>query len=548
MNDTRAATLQLHSRREVGLLLVLVASGIAYVLSEGARFGDAPVYVRLIMRGDLIDPGHLLWRPLGYVVGHALGTLDTFSSALWTLQGLCLAASLAGLVAIYFLCRQVAPQGIALFVTGFGALSNGYWAYAFSGCGYTCGVLFQAISLNFAIKEREANRGLRNAFAAGSLAGLAAATWATNVVVAPATLVALITTTDGWRMRVRHALNKACVFALGYVMTFALPVALVYLSNAGKLSLDPTASGFSFAQWLSSTRHGVPTHFGMAQLLRAALGWAQSVISLADLGYRLRLWHFGEGPLPRTPWSLALLGFYAGVLLLAAILLRGRSRLDTRSRWLIYAAVLAIGLNLAFGLAWQGTDLERYMPSLPFQMILLAVALNVVWQRADRAQFISLTFMTLLVLVVVNWQGTFKPAFDPNSFRNVWIRAISQHASRGDLIVFLGQQKTLVFSPRDENFPRVNEISVEILQGPGWRSYQTNAIRLTQSRGGRVFLGDSLFWLDSAPRDGWSFKENPAPTPREIHDTFLPFKSDTVAFTVGRERVWEARTDAGPAP
>lgn len=546
MNDTRAAPLQLHSRREVGLLLVLVASCIAYVLSEGARFGDAPVYARLIMLGDLIDPGHLLWRPLGYVVGHALGTLDTFSSALWTVQGLCLAASLAGLVAIYLLCRQVAPQGIALIVAGFAAVSNGYWAYAFSGCGYTCGVLFQAISLNFAIKEREANRGLRHAFAAGSFGGLAAATWATNVVVAPATLLALITTTDGWRMRVRHSLNKTCVFALGYVLTFVLPVALVYLSNAGKLSVVPAASGFSFTQWLSSTRHGVPTHFGVAQLLRAALGWAQSVISLSDLGYRLRVWHFGEGPFPATLWGLVLLGFYAGVMLVAVVLLQGRSRLDARARSLIYAAVLAIGLNLAFGLAWQGTDLERYMPSLPFQMILLAVALNVVWQRAGAAQFISLTLTMLLVLVMVNWEGTFRPAFDPNSFRNIWIRAISQHASRGDLIVFLGQQKTLVLSPRDKNFARVNEISVEILQGPGWRAYQTNAIRLTQSRGGRVFLGDSLFWLDSAPRDGWSFKENPIPTPRDIRDTFLPFKSETVAFTVGRERVWAARTDVAP--
>jgi hypothetical protein len=546
MNDTRAATLQLHSRREVGLLLVLAASCIAYVLSEGARFGDATVYATLIRRGDLIEPGHLLWRLLAYVVGQALGTLDTFSSTLWTLQGLCLAASLAGLAAIYFLCRQVAAPGIALFVTGFAAISNGYWVYAFSGCSYTCGVLFQAISLNYAIKERRANRGLGNAFAAGGFGGLAAATWATNVVVAPATLVALITTTGGAHMRIRQMLYKTCMFALGYLTTFALPLALAYLCTTAQGRAAPTSSGVSFAQWVSSARHGVPTHFGMSQLLRAVLGWAQSVISLSDLGYQLRLWHFGEGPLPLTLWSLALLGFYAGVLLLAVVLLQRRSQLDVRSRWLIYAAVLAIGLNLAFGMAWQGTDLERYMPSLPFQMLLLAVALNVVWERADSVRFISLAFMTLLVLLVVNWQGTFRPAFDPNSYRNTWISAIRQHASHGDLVVVLGQQKTLIFSPRDENYPRINEISVEILQGPGWRSYETNAIRLAQSRGGRVFLGDSLFWLDSAPRDGWSFKENPAPTPREIHDTFLPFKSETVAFTVGRERVWEARTDIAP--
>jgi hypothetical protein len=547
MTDTTVATLQFRSRRELGLMVVLVASCIAYVLSQGARFGDAPVYARQIRLGALFEPGHLLWRPLGYVIGHALGTLDTQSSTLWTLQGLCLAASITGLVAIYRLCRRVAPPGIALFVSGFAAVSNGYWLYAFSGCSYTCGVLFQALSLNYAIKEREATRGWTNAIASGSFGGLAASAWATNVIVAPAVLVALITTAGGPRMRIRQFLKETCVFALGYFATFVVPVALAYLSGASQARVGPSSAGIGFAQWLSSARHGVPTHFGLAQVFRAALGWAQSVISLSDLGYRLRLWYTGEGPFAVGLWGLALLGFYAGVLLLAVALLQGRSRLDARSRSLIYAALLAIGLNLAFGAAWQGTDLERYMPSLPFQMLLLAVALNVLWERTGRARFVSLAFVAILVLVTVNWQGTFKPVLDANSYRNVWIRAIREHASRGDLVLLLGQQKTLIVAPHDVNFPWVDEISVEILQGgTAWRSVATNAIHTTQSRGGRVFLGDSLFWLDSAPRDGWSFKENPLPSPRDIHDAFLPFKSDAVAFTVGRERVWAARTDTAP--
>src|SRR5215469_14884428 len=87
----------LHSR-DLGLLLVVVTSCIVYVLSEGARFGDSTTYANQIRSGHLIEPGHLLWRPLGYVIGHALGTLDTYSSALWTLQGLCLAASVIGVV------------------------------------------------------------------------------------------------------------------------------------------------------------------------------------------------------------------------------------------------------------------------------------------------------------------------------------------------------------------------------------------------------------------------------------------------------------------
>jgi hypothetical protein len=546
---TSTATAPRSHSRAVGLALVLVASCIAYVLSEGARFGDSTTYARQIMSGALIEPGHLLWRPLGYVLGHMLGTLDAYSSTLWTLQGLCLAASLAGLVAIYVLCSKVADPWIALFVAAFTAVSNGYWAYAFSGCSYTCGILFQTLALHYAVRERTGPGGWRNAFAAGGLGGLAAAAWAINALMAPAILVALLSTTAGSYRRLRQSLHQAGLFALGYGATFAIPVALAYLlmrvTPRWRVGV-PASSGMSFAQWLSSARHDVPFHVGSAQLLRAALGWAQSVISLSDVGYRLRLWRLGEGPFPFSLWSLVAPAFYAGVLLLALILLRGRARLDLRSRSLLYAAILAVALNLAFGVAWQGTDLERYMPSWPFQMALLAIALNLLWERVERARFLPVMITALVALLLMNWQGTFKPLLARDSYRNAWVSAIAQHASRGDLVLVFGQRKVVIVAPHNENFPKVLNLSDEIEKGgSGWRATEIEQIRLTQSRGGRVFLDDALFRLDAAPRDGWSFKEYPVPTPREIHDTFLPFKSDSVAFTAAGEPVWAARTGSG---
>jgi hypothetical protein len=529
-------------------LLVVVTSCIAYVLSEGVRFGDSITYANEIRSGGLIEPGHLLWRPLGYVIGHALGTLDTYSSALWTLQGLCLAASVIGVVAIYVLCRNVAGPGIALFVAALSAVSNGYWVYAFSGCSYTLGVLFQTLALHYAIRERQASHRCRNALAAGAFGGLAVSAWAINALASPAILLALITATADSCKRMQQSSRKAAAFALGYFTTCVLPIVLAFMliHNAPRWRVGlRTSSSLAFAQWLSTARHDVPVHFGVTQLLRAAMGWAQSVISLSDVGYRLRLWHLGEGAFPVSLWSLVVPLFYVGVLVLAAILVRGESRLDTRSRSLIYASAFALGLNLAFGAAWQSTDLERYMPSWPFQMLLLTIALNLLWERVERVPLISLASTSAVAaLVIVNWQGTFKPVLDANSYRSLWVTAIRQHASRGDVVVVFGQRKSVIVPPHDGNFPRIDNLSDEIQKGgTRWRSLEINEIRLTQSRGGRVFLADSLFWLDSAPRDGWSFKEYPMPTPREIHDAFMPFKSETIAFTVGRERVWAARMD-----
>lgn len=55
------------------------------------------------------------------------------------------------------------------------------------------------------------------------------------------------------------------------------------------------------------------------------------------------------------------------------------------------------------------------------------------------------------------------------------------------------------------------------------------------------FWGILSFGTDQSARDGWSFKEYPSPSPLEIQGVFLPFKSDTVAFTAAGERVWLGR-------
>ncbi len=546
MHDRTAITPQLRWP-EIELWIVLIASCIAYVLSEGARFGDATTYARQLLAGALIEPGHLLWRPLAYLIGRVFGALESYSSALWTLQALCLAASLGGLAAIYFLCRNVAAQGVALFVAAFTAVSNSYWAYAFSGCSYTCGILLQTLSLHCALRRRSPVRPWSDALAAGGFGGLAACAWAINALVAPATLLALLATVPAGGMRLRQFLQRAAAFVLGYATTFVLPVALGYATGPRWRVASGAAAGESLTQWLATSRHDVPVHFGPAQLVRAVIGWAQSVVSLSDFPYRLRLWHFGEESFPLSGWSLVLPAFYAAVVLLALLLAGARARLERRTRWSMYAAMLALGLNLAFGVLWQGTDLERYMPSWPFQMLLLAIALNLLWERIDRARFTLLASAILVTLVIVNSHGTFEPVLDAGSYRDQWVSAIRQHAGGGDLVLVLGQRKSMIVPPHDGDFPKIENLSDEIEKGgEQWRSTMIEEIRRTQSHGGRVFLADSLFWTDSAPRDGWSFREYPVPTPRELRAAFLPFKSDQVAFTVGQERVWIAKP-ASPA-
>jgi hypothetical protein len=86
--------------------------------------------------------------------------------------------------------------------------------------------------------------------------------------------------------------------------------------------------------------------------------------------------------------------------------------------------------------------------------------------------------------------------------------------------------------------PKIDNVSNEIvMRGDGWRDAEIRNIAATRQRGGRVFLADSLFGVDTSPRNGWSFKEYPTPSPMELRSTFLPYKSDRVAFVAAGERV-----------
>jgi hypothetical protein len=150
--------------------------------------------------------------------------------------------------------------------------------------------------------------------------------------------------------------------------------------------------------------------------------------------------------------------------------------------------------------------------------------------------------IALCAIASVNWEGAFAAAFSNDSYRQVWLRELHKATSGKDLVILLGQRKSVISNPHDPDMPKIDNISNEIvMRGTGWEAAELGNIHETMQHGGRVFLGDSLFGTDESARDGWSFKEYPSPSPLEIQGVFLPFKSDIVAFTAAGERVWLGR-------
>jgi hypothetical protein len=324
----------------------------------------------------------------------------------------------------------------------------------------------------------------------------------------------------------------------GWTLTFLLPLLAASTWHAHQTHHGQPATTAGFGGWVATSGHGISPHLSLAQLLRVTIGWPQSILSMFDLGQGLRLWMLGERSFPWSAWMLTPLIVYALAAFCAYRLLknfRGRSHFE---QGLIIASTVAIAANLLFAALWQATDLERYFPSLPFQLLLFALTLQ---QAAGARRATAVLIIALGFIAWINWQAAFLRVFSSHSYRQVWLSQLHRVATGRDLLIVLGQNKSVIVAPHDAQMPNIDYLDTVIQErGAGWKAAELRKIETTLQHGGRVFLGDSLFGSDSAPRDGWSFKEHPSPSPQEIQSVFLPFKSNIVAFTAGGEQVWLA--------
>jgi hypothetical protein len=531
------------THRSEALLLCALAclSALLFVASESAWYGDATTYAADIRAGRLSDPGHLLWRPLASLVHLAAGA-HSYSAVLWQLQFLCLVASVLAVLAMYRLAAGLYGWLPGVVVAVLMAVSNGFWIYAFSGCSYSLSMLFAILALRCAIAPRDTAPTARAAFAAGVLGGLAAASWTIQVLAAPAIWVALVLTPARPRTVLRQHLRNSAALGAGYVLTFVIPMLAAYLAQARGYTLASaatTGNSLTFFGWLASSRHGIPAHYGLAQLLRVVIGWPQSVISTSDLGAHLRLWRLQEAAFPASGWLGVFVLFYAAVGAAIWALARAWPRLDTRDRGVIASCATALGTNLLFAASWQGTDLERYFPSWPFQLLLLALLLRLAAAAYPPRRLTAAVCAAVVSIAVLNGIGTLAAVLAPDSYRQVWLRELRRATSPGDLVILFGQRTQGIMSPHDPQLPKIDNVSLEIeVRGSGWRAAELRSIEAARQRGGRIFLADTLFGTDQGPRDGWSFREYPRPTPEELEEAFLPFKSERVGFVVGTEKVW----------
>jgi hypothetical protein len=343
--------------------VVPLAAALGALLFTRARWmGDTVDYAQSALSFDrhAWDFGHLLWVPLGWLA-HTLGRLNTTGLA-WTLI---LISTVSGVVSVLLLRVTLGLVGVrpwpAAAVSVAFLFSQAMLNYMQTGASYVPGLAMTLLALFLALLRPHSIPGAW-ACALGSGCALAGAVllWFPYILAAPGVLLAPVLLRGFSRSRGLFVLKAGTAMTLLLLATYG-PVGWAMGVR------DPAG----LKEWVAKSAHGVRT----AGAARMIFGLARSFIFMGDDGLAFKR-HLLRDPFHPVPvaeligsslWKLAL--FY---LALAAIALRLLG--DAVGRRLALLALVGGLPVLAFGLCWQGGDMERYLPLYPVFFLTLAGA------------------------------------------------------------------------------------------------------------------------------------------------------------------------------
>ncbi|HJQ69736.1 MAG TPA: hypothetical protein VKA70_12225 [Blastocatellia bacterium] len=334
--------------------------------------GDTVGYADAIVKHRFQDFGHYLWYPLGWAISQALMPMtrlvvgpEPLTNVTLTLVIINWLAGLLSVFMIYGLASHISKSNrVAYTVTLAFIISQGFLAYAQSGCSYVPGLSLLLLGLFLLVKngDKPEQRFRAALFAGLALAG-AVCLWFTYVWSIPAALAAPLFFYGFDKKQYRFVAQTCAVLALAVV--------LVYGAAAVSLGINSVEG---LKNWVTHSSHGIT---GLNGAPRMVFGLSRSFINMGNDGalFKAYLVHDPFNPVSMLDllrvslWKLAL--FYV---FLAAILFN-LLRSPQGRRIAALFAINAIPV-LLFAILWEGGAIERYLLLYPLIFIALAYSLS----------------------------------------------------------------------------------------------------------------------------------------------------------------------------
>jgi len=407
----------------VGIYVAILAA------TRPAYFGDTVGYAQNILtfdrdpgagQKDLWDFGHLLLRPLGWLLFHTFGGWFSYTKtgeSNLTVVALLIGSSvLSGLVAFMllkalagrFLDRGWAAGFVAIAFVCFHALLN----YVQTGTAYIVGLMWLTLALWSAVRAAEEDRsGRAYAVLGGAAAAMSVLFWFPYILAVPGVLAASVLCPAQHRaareVRCRIGLATVTLASAGVLICagYAVPLVPLHIHSFAALKQWAVASGRGSAQ--------------SKRLLRMASGLPRSFLWIGDEGTLIKRYLLHDPYAPVTLSQIVaqqfwrMIVFYAGAGCLLWVLFRSSGR---RVLWILVAA--AVPVLLFAVLVFEPGSIERYLPMYPFLCLSVAFCLSRYRQnRVAVGGVVALLSVAILVNVAALWRSSVLARHRPTADR-----------------------------------------------------------------------------------------------------------------------------------
>ncbi|MCU1266094.1 MAG: hypothetical protein JWM21_2412 [Acidobacteria bacterium] len=497
------------------VLLYVVASVFtsAYFMGDTVDYADS-IVLHLAGRDYLFwEFGHLLWRPLGYVLFRIAaplmrqsGVQDATASAILVLLALSWLGGLVSVLSLYGILNRVCRNKWPVIFTVLAFISaQAFLNYFHTGAPYIPGLSLVLLAVYLLLVQGKKDKpSLSMALLAGaSLAG-AGLLWFPFVLAIPAALLAPLLLLGFSRQRLRLSLLAAVVGAIvGGGVYFAV-MAHIGIHNVGE-----------FRAWMEKTSRTVGSaNKGISKMV---FGFARSFINMGNDGmlFKRYLLHDPLNPvsvvdlLRLSLWKLLAFYLFLSFILLSLVT-------STNGRRLLILFLINVMPVIAFAIYWQGGDPERYLPLYPLLFIAVAWALD-----SEQVRRLFKYPLVLFVLAMVVSNGVMMARVRLNRQQETSAARISELVGTlkpGRWLFTANWQDELVNFNR--SFPlhpinRKSNLRVGALISPGepevvhWQQEFAVRTQAIWSNGGDVWISRRL--LSPRPRPEWNWVEGDDP-------------------------------------
>jgi hypothetical protein len=491
------------------LALILVTTPSEYIDSFNyAKHIADHHYGKLPPGSDpFFDFGHVLWRPLGYLLWTPLRVPlrsafngDDILAVGSVLIALSIVAGLAGAVLMFaWLTRTTRNLPVAV-ITVIGYLAtNALLFYTQTGMAYIAGLTCQAAALFLWPSSPEDGRVsfVRGAIA-GAFLGLSVTIWFPYVLAAGGVFCYCLLfdeTNDvpTWRFRLAGL--------AGLVIGTIAVVAVVY---GAAISYARLTSIAEVSRWISNSRYDKLPDRG---LLRMLGGIPQGLLALGNTNAIIKQAVFAHTSVALVDLAKAVSSKIAPVYVLIVCTAFALWRSARGRKLLVCLCAIAAPLVYFAAFLFEATPPERYLPIFPLGFA--ALSLILADQRSPRL-IKAIVYLFFCLMLGTNLGALSRWRSEPRAeAARIRVQAINERVQLGDRIVFLSFQDEALRYVNARPFDPISRNRYSFVVGlpwgsahkAQWRADFAGLARATWSQNGRVWISDRF--LAMTPEPGW---------------------------------------------